>query len=278
MSKKIYDVNVGGVPSLFSTYLKALGEKLGDSFEVAPVAGFSKDLLKDAAAIAVNPVLSAEVFTHVSVVPTQVRSLEAVDSFFKDEGGWVCRIISFEAMRRLLVERAKEMDIRNPAFVIGDGVKARIAGSVLAHMGFSDIYLVSEDGQALDEMISKLSKSYIGIRFHSLVASELTMQALSASILVNTLDLTQDKALLNDLSYFNFMKREGMVLDYNLEGFDNHALLEEAERADLRLIDCAEMAAGMAQVWLENLGLSSKLQWTELVDIWKACCKNPPSV
>ncbi|MNK52438.1 hypothetical protein D3C87_713720 [compost metagenome] len=278
MNKKIYDVNPEGHLSRFAEYLKTLSEKYGLGFDLQAVPQFSVDLFKDAHAVYIEPSLAEKVFATTALVPSQVRSLGVVDSFFHDEGGWLSRIVAFEALRRVLVSKAKEMDIRSPAFVIGDGEKVRVSTAVLAHLGFADIYVVSENEEALRHNIEYISKSYIGIRFHSLLANALTMQALSAAILINTVDLSQDKALLNDLSYFNFMKREGLVLDYNLEGYPNHSLLEEAERAELKLLDCSELAAMMALLWFEYLNLDVKATNEDLSQVWSDSLKNPPSV
>lgn len=284
--RKIFDISKDGGPSNFGLYLQKISEKWNLGLQVEVAEKYTSSLQAQADALLLSPELSEQVLPGVSLVSSQVRSLWALDSFFKDEAGWMCRVLEFEALRDILVSRAKEMDILKPAFIIGDGAKVRISAAVLADLGFAEIYLVSEDETALNENAAQISKSYIGLHFHPLLAQELTMQALNASVLINTVDLSANAPLLNDLSYFNFMERGGLVFDYNLENYGNHSLLDEAERAELVLLHCPDFAASLAMLWLRQLQISEEvlagISAENLKQEWLALLgdssKNPPSV
>lgn len=276
-TRKVYDVSSAEL-SLLGRFFQKISEKenLGLVFE--PVAAYSSELQQDSVAMLVRPEFSNDILPTVSMVPSQVRSVLALDYFFKDEGGWMCRVLEFESLREVLVARAKEMDTLKPAFVVGDGAKVRIAAAVIADLGFSEIYLVSENAEELQANMQAISKSYIGIQFNSLMANELTMQALNASLLINTADLGQNTPLLNDLSYFNFMSHGGLVFDYNLEGYDNDSLLEEADRAQLTLLSREDLASSLARAWMKHAGVELKSSDEELKALWLELSKIPSSV
>jgi len=157
-------------------------------------------------------------------------------------------------------------------------LQARAVCAVLAELGFGEIYVVGQEAEQLEIQIELLRKSHFGIKFKPLMFHELTIQSLSASIIINTVDLSQDKELLSDLSYFNFMKRDGYALDLNLLPYPN-PLLEEAERAELRVLHPSLVAATWTHLWIEKLQIETSLKVEELHESWKNFLReNSPSV
>jgi hypothetical protein len=276
-TRKVYDISSTEL-SLLGRFFQKIAEKEALDFIFEPVAVFSPDLKDTSVAMLVRPDLSLEIVPTIAIVPAQVRSVWALDSFFQDSAGWMCRVLEFESLREILVARAKEMDTLKPAFIVGEGAKVRIAAAVIADLGFSEIYLVSEHEEELQQNMQVISRNYIGLQFHALMAHELTMQALNASLLINTVDLSQNSPLLNDLSYFNFMSHGGLVFDYNLEGYDNDSLLEEAQRAELRILPREDFACSLASLWMKNAGVELKSSSEELKALWLEVSKIPPSV
>lgn len=259
----------------FMRYLRTLSERKGWGwvFEVHPE--FSPELLKGASAAKVEPSLSSQVLSYLKVLPTQVRAVEVVDSLFQDESSWYPRLLLHESMRSVLVSNARDLDIRAPAFVVGDNEAARVVSAVLVEMGIADIYLIG-DVEKLQLQKDILTRSQLGIRFHILPMEDLTLQSVSAGIVVNVVDLSQQKSLLTDLSYFNFMKGTGYALDLNL--FPTHnLLLEEAERADLRVLHPVLVAEVLTSLWLERLKVATEVSKQEIHESWKQFLQENPA-
>lgn len=271
---KILDFG-GTKPHLGFRFLQYVAGKKNLSWEFAHHDHFKVDLLEGASAAFVDPALSAEVLSQFHVVPTQVRSVELLDSLFLEDGAWYPRLLIHEALRRVLVADAKDLDIRAPAFIIGDGDLSRVVAAVLAEMGIAEIFLVG-DLSRLKEQKRILSRSQLGIVFHILASEELTMQATSAGIVVNTADLSQQQVLLTDLSYFNFMKQAGFALDISFETAEN-TLLDEAERAELRALSPALIMRTLLVLWFEKLHGSNILADHEAVQFWTEFLKENPS-
>lgn len=262
----IREIRPQGTPGELMLFLKSLSESYGWGWTFETVSEFSPEVLQGAVAVKVAPSMSSVLFESLRVLPSQVRSVRVIDSFFPEDGSWYPRVLLHEAMRSVFVAEARDLDIRAPGFVIGHAEEARVAVSVLALMGVGDIYLVGErDG--LEEYRNSLQQSHFGIRFHLLPVEELTMQAVSAGVVVNTVDLSGQEALLTDLSYFNYMKGTGYVLDLNLLPLDN-LLLDEAQKADLRVLHPVLVAEALTRLWLDRLRPDHGLSRHDLRESW----------
>ncbi|UXR64019.1 hypothetical protein EZJ49_13190 [Bdellovibrio bacteriovorus] len=272
---KIHEVHTSGTHGQLVQFLQQLSGEKGWGWEFAIFAEFSEDVLKGASAVKVEPKLSSVILPTIKVLTTQVRSVEVLDSFFLEDGSLYPRVLLFEALRQVLVSQARDLDIRAPAFVIGHNEEARVVASVLALMGVGDIYLVGER-EGLDEHQQALQRSHLGIRFHALPTDELTMQAVSAGIVVNTVDLSTQQALLTDLSYFNYMNGKGYALDLNLLPLQN-LLLEEAEKADLRVLHPVLVAEALTLLWLQRLKPDHDLSMEEIRESWTRFLKQNSS-
>lgn len=265
---KILDFDPDGL-SLFCQHLEFLAKAQGWALSFESHPRFQMDLLQDATMARVNVALSASVLSQVHVQPTLVRVVQCVDSFAKDSDKWLPRLMSYEALRRVLIDSAADLDIRLPAYVVGHDELARISSSVLSQVGFSEIYVVGKDALQLTHQVAQLRRNHLGIKFIPLMADQLTIQSTSAAIIVNTVNLVNDPELLSDLSYFNFMKRGGYALDLNLLPFVN-PLLEEAEKAELRVLSPISVAAELTALWLDKLSIESSLKVEDLIESWKS--------
>ncbi|MDG0817526.1 Rossmann-fold NAD(P)-binding domain-containing protein [Bdellovibrio svalbardensis] len=270
-ARKILEFNPAG-PGLFCRHLEFLAKEQGWDLQFENHTEYSAEILETAEMAKVDFELSAMILPQLHIQPTLVRTVRSMDCFVKEDGKWYPRLYFYEALRKVLVDCARDLDIRVPAFVVGDTERARVVASVFAQIGFSEIYVVGEDKSRLAEQMEVLRRNHLGIKFHELLADELTIQSVSGSIIVNTLDVSQNKSLLSDLSYFNFLKRDGYVMDLNLMPYHN-PLLEEAERAELRVLHPHLVAASLTHLWLEKLQLGASLKVEDLRESWKSFLK-----
>lgn len=263
---KIIEFNPGS-SSVFFQFLKWFSEKKSWGWQFETFAEFSWQSLQGATAAMVAPSLSEQILLQVQTLPSLVRSLECFDSFFWEEENWYPRVVKHEVIRHLLISCARDLDIRSPAFVVGFGAEIRIVASVLAHLGFREVVLVG-DMSDIAHQKNILTRSFLGVHFELLDSEHLTLQALSASIIINTWDLSQHQALLTDLSYFNFMKEDGYVLDL-FSMSQNNVFLQEAQSAHLRVLSPVTYGASETFLWLTRLKAGSEIPLSELVQAWE---------
>lgn len=190
----------------------------------------------------VPPEESLVVLEHFPQLPTAVRWLETADSLVLENGQWWPRLTYYEALRGLIVSRFRDLDISLNSYVIGANHMGRVAASVMARLGFNQVSLVDEDSDKLNREVELLRRYLFGVQIDAVPAHTLTVQEKPGSLMLNTLYMQDDSTVLGDLSYFNFMKTGGVVVDVS-ECATHNRLLEEAERADLKILSGLEVQA-----------------------------------
>jgi shikimate dehydrogenase len=196
---------------------------------------------------------SRQIVHQIPTLPSEVRTLHCADSMFFTENKWWPRINLKEAIRALIVKKARSVDIKESAYIIGEGAVLRMLASLAAEFGFSKIYLVGLSEEDILRQMEDLKRSYIGVDWRLLEAHQLTMQTSGATLLINSLSMAENQVVMSDLAYFNFMKNQGVVVDLNVLPIEN-ALLEEAERANLRTLSGFEVRTQQDLIFIERLG------------------------
>jgi shikimate dehydrogenase len=200
----------------------------------------------------VPPEESPVVLEHFPQLPTAVRWLETADSLVLEDGQWWPRLFSYETVRQLIISRFRDLDISLNSYVIGANHMGRVAATIMAHLGYSHVSLVDEDEDRLQSEVALLRRYLFGVQVEAVPAHSLTVQEKPGSLMLNTLPLQDDSAVLGDLSYFNFMKTGGVVVDCS-ECTPYNSLLEEAERADLKILSGLEVQARVDAEMLKKL-------------------------
>lgn len=277
MSKKLLEFREGEPSTLFR-FLQFIATQKPDILQLEQHQEFNKDLLQGVDAALFSFEQSRLLYPSLQILPTQVRLLECFDFYLPEDGKWYPRLLFYEAIHKVLVARARDMDIRVPAFVVGEGECLRIAAGVCAELGYSEIYLIGENSAQLHRESRILSRGNLGINFKVLPIEELTIQAVSASLIINTVRLPHDSELLKDLSYFNFMNTGGYAFDCHLGNLHSE-LMDEAERADLKVLYPTELLQALVEIVLEKLK-QSQLVSSDDVSEWVKTFKeqNSPSV
>lgn len=202
------------------------------------------------------------------LLPLKVRQLFAADVFSNLHGRWEPNLLLEEGMRDAILHHAKGLDTKGAAYIIGNGAQMRVLASVALSLGFQRLYLVSENDEDLEIQKAQLARMYMGSNLTTLPADSLTLQTIEASLLMNSLDLSQLPDVAGDLSYFNFMRQGGLVMDLNVWPIEN-PVLEEASRAGLRVVSPLDLHAQMETAFLDSLGLRSFMEGTDYAGYWK---------
>ncbi len=272
--KKIIQISAGEMsPSCL--HMQKFSEAKSLNWQVELFPAFDDEFLKGASGCFVDFAVSTQIFNNIEMMPSQVRDLECFDAFLFDDGKWYPREIMFEAIRSIIVERARELEIRNSGYVIGDDELGRVMASTLVDLGFSTIYVVGKTNETLDKCVRLLSRKFIGIKFIPILAENMTMQMTQASVLLNGLDLTDESTLFSDLSYFNFMKKGGLIVDVQLSETNLH-LEEEAYKAELKSISAKDITARRDIIFLDRCGLINGFTVAEYEQSWEEFLKSHP--
>ena len=277
MSKiRIAEISEGPDFSLLMKHLKVFFDEINkpiDFEKVELVADKNEDYhldtkLKGFDAVHVDFTSSELIMQSWPSSPTLIRQLRCFDYFISDQQQIWPRLFLYDTLRKLIVDRSKEHDIREAAYVVCDNLIGRVLVTLMIHLGHKKVFLVSEDEKFIAEEVEKLRRVNLGVEIVGLSTQHLTIQTTRASILINTLQLEKNSQILNDLAYFNFMKKEGLVLDLNLDQSQN-LILDEAQKADLKIIDSAIVAASYNFALIEQLGLHQFCSLANYLQSWK---------
>lgn len=265
--KKIVEFSPQG-KSPFCDHLKSLSESHGWGLEFDLYSRFEYALLKKYNIAKVDTSMSKEVIKLCPMVSTVSRSTQCVDTILNKESRWYPEAFCFEVLRKALLEKAKDVDIKNPAFVLGASEKAGVAAAVLADLGFRTVYISDPDIFEIVQLVALLNRSYFSVDFKMITAEQLTEQTMNVSVLINTLDLDQNQILMSNISYFNFMGQNSFAVDFFIDT-RIHSFTEEAQNAGLRTISSSYMVAELTKMWLESLQIQSLLKVEDLKESWE---------
>jgi hypothetical protein len=126
-----------------------------------------------------------------------------------------------------LVQKAPGLSNQDVAYVTGCHGWARFASVMAIQFGFRRICLVCSDEVTRDKVAQELLRQYFQVEITGIPENELTLQPNNGSLLVNTQMHSENETLLEDLSYLNFLKAEGLVIDFDASS-QEHNLLNEA--------------------------------------------------
>lgn len=231
--------------------------------------------LKGFRAVLIDVNQSPELVRQIPILPTEVRSLYCADGIFLEDGQWWPRLDLKDAIHELIVKKGKNLDIKETAFIIGEGVFLRLLGALAASFGFARVTMVGLSEEDVQQQIRFLQQAFVGIDWRMMEASQLTMQTSTATLLMNALSIKSHEHIVNDLAYFNFMKPQGLFVDLNMWPFEN-LLLEEAGRASLRSISGIEVRTQRNYHFLRRLGLSQLITFEDYAARWRQYVLDAP--
>lgn len=207
--------------------------------------------------IRVSTEMCKELLPFLSVQPENVRFLQVFDSLFYENGMWVPRLNYFDILRAIFVRKFKNHNIKDACVIICHEHEVLPFVQFSVGLGHQRIIIINEAGSLLNE--AELKKHIIGIELKFVSFSDLTQVSELSSLMLNSLDLPKNAALLNDLAYFNFMSREGIVIDLYSNAPVNPFLFE-AEKAGLRTLARKEIVSQFEFSTLLKLGLLTNFE------------------
>ncbi|GIL17738.1 MAG: hypothetical protein BroJett040_14890 [Oligoflexia bacterium] len=201
--------------------------------------------------------------------PHDVSEVHGYDTILKEPGGLWPHPFIRQAIHELIPVRAPDLDTRLMAYVTGVGPICRMVLSVLVQIGYRKINLVADQIEMGEAIIRDARRQYFGVEFYLMKSEELTLQPNNGTILVNTIPLDSQREIIEDLSYLNFIFRNGLIMETNLLPL-THQLLDEATNMGLRVVTGAEVQGQADWVRLQRLGVDIGIGQNEYHRKWLA--------
>lgn len=206
----------------------------------------------DALAVRIDPEVSERVLQQFPRLPTHVNWLATTDVLVLENKEWWPRLFNYETLRRVLIQQFPEVDTSLCAYIVGATHSGRSAAAALAALGFSQIRFVDHDSERIEAEMKILKRYLFGVDISSVDATALTMETIPGAVMLNTLPMQDHSTALKDLSYFNFMKSGGVVIDTS-ECTSRNAFLDEAESANLKILSGVQYQSQLDTDLLQKL-------------------------
>jgi hypothetical protein len=229
MNKKIIQVSSNSGPDLAVEHLQYFLQTQGLQIDVS----VDTDLLnaqKTADLILVNPDL-CQTELEKNHSGSQISfAVQFFDAMLLQAKKWLPEVYIYSALKQALLLKAKHLDTRSPAIVVGNSPQARVCVYLLVSLGYSHILIVSDNDHFMQEAPwQHLNKICFQVQLQVCSAQNLLDIKISGSVFVyadpwiNHLDWQQQ------LSYFSFLKNQSFIVDLHLEKEANDLLTEASK-------------------------------------------------
>jgi shikimate 5-dehydrogenase len=239
---------------------------------------FSKEQLADPVALLktslVEGVLVPTVFSEPLLgastkIPTEVRECGLVDAVVRLQSILWIRSYLRSALHQLILSHAPKLDTHSIVYVTGSDAQARLCAVVAIRMGFQKIVLISENYEEAQKIVLELTKNFFSLDFRVLRETQLTLQPNNGSLLLNTLPADTGGIVFEDLTYLNFLRKDGLVVDLPFAPAIQNPLLEEATHVGVRRLAGTEIWGLRDFLFLQELG-AIQISATKYHDLWTA--------
>jgi shikimate 5-dehydrogenase len=220
-----------------------------------PVALLKTNLVEG---VIVPTQISEQLIAASTKIPTEVREAGLVDAVVRLQSILWIRSYLRSALHQLIISHAPKLDTHSIVYVTGSDAQARMAAVVAIRMGFQKIVLISENFEEAQKIVGELAKNFFSLDLRVLRETELTLQPNNGSLLLNTLGSDTGGIVFEDLTYLNFLRKDGLVVDLPLgptpQAAAQNPLLEEATHVGIRRLSGAEIWGLRDFLFLQELG------------------------
>ena len=240
--------------NLLSDYLNDKGFKNEfTQLEISPVE--FEDKLKEALAeydaIRLGSPFGIQSLDYFEYQPAEVAYLRAADSIVKRDGRWELMASALKGFEKFIRDNGTGIDLDYSVLIVGSGAAARFAIHALLKIGIKHINLSNQFSEQAKELIAELNQKYFGVDFEYIPDDQLVLLPGTNTVLVNTTPLVDSNHILKELYYFNFLRTDGLVIDYTFLPL-NTPLIQGAVQIGINAIHGYEICAWSDLQWAKN--------------------------
>ncbi|MCB0392540.1 MAG: hypothetical protein KDD58_14725 [Bdellovibrionales bacterium] len=174
--------------------------------------------------------------------PAKIAQLRAADSVININGQWELMATTLKGFEKHILANGKNIDLDYSVLIVGTGSASKFAIHALLQLGISHVKISNQFREQAKELILELEKKYFRVKFEYVPDDQLVLLPGTNSVLVNTTPLIESNHILNELYYFNFLRANGLVIDYTFLPVKT-PLIEGAEQIGIHTIHGYEVCA-----------------------------------
>jgi len=176
--------------------------------------------------------------------------LGLADGMILRDSRWWPLCAAYEVIGQRITSIGEGLDMQASAFVSGTGAMARAGVAALFRAGYRKFRILATDVEEAEGMLRDVSVKFFGIDVEIVPPEKIVLLAGVSSIFFNTLTEVQAPELVTEISYLNFLKRPGALIDATL--CDKQTLLlKEATDSQIPTLDGWHLAARIDALWVE---------------------------
>lgn len=169
-------------------------------------------------------------------------------------------------------------DLNGAALLLGATDETKVMAACLSRLGFKRIKIVDGDDRKTDQIVQYLRRRLLGIDIETVPRRTLTQVPNEAAIAVSLIE-TSDTGMLEDISYLNFLKKNGIWIDWK------QATLELGLESEIKDAGAFIFEPASIRAWREALlftslpktlatpGQKPEFIASQILNCWK----NPPN-
>ncbi len=208
------------------------------------------------------------VFKTFEEFPADLMFLRAADCAVNQDGRWWLRSLLTEAIRRLIVFSKINFDLSGKAVVVGTGAGARASIMALVKLGLRHLNVVSIDKPAFEVLEKDFKRFCFNVEINYIAAENIKLLGREHTILINSTPIGAENTLLEDLTFFNYLKEKAFVIDLNLDSADS-TLVNEALSLGKYVYTGLDLMVHKDIYWIE-IALGRKVDLQTFQDFFKS--------
>ena len=187
------------------------------------------------------------ILKEVKIQSSWISLLGLADGIKRVHSKWWPLCAGYDALCLILEELGEDLDTKESALIAGSGPITRSVVAALFRCGFQRFKISSADSVQVEALVAELKTKFFGLEFKIISPEQIVLLHGENSILVNTDSSGSDQNLAHELSYLNFLKRPGVVLDWS-QSLDSE-LLKETRDIGVRTLTSADILARIDRTW-----------------------------
>lgn len=181
-----------------------------------------------------------------------VGRMGAGDSVVKTNGKWCLRSTLYDGLNKVCSDVGHRFELKTNVLMVGAGAVARASIASLSRSGFTKFGISDVSAERGEKLCSELRRMYFGAEFKAIPKQELILLPGVYGVLVNTTPLDEGNEILDELTYFNFFRKNAVAFDFTLKPVDT-PLLKEAAEVGVHTVFGYQLAAECDKVWADMM-------------------------
>ena len=177
-------------------------------------------------------------------------TLKTADCLHHLDSRWWPRSLMDECLLRAVIQKDLNIDIHNSAMIIGTGAAAKACVMSLVKLGFLNISFTDTNSESGYEFVSQLKRRVFGANFNFIEQRDIALLPGVFSLAINTPPDMVENTLVDDLSFFNYLRHEGIVIDLSVKAAKTK-FIKQAELVTSQVLHGIDVASLVDAYWVE---------------------------